>query len=335
MPANPAYSDILATTIENRSRKIADNVTNNNAILKRLSSKGKIKTFSGGTKILQELSYSENSNAGWYSGYDLLPVGTSDTLSAAEFEIKQAAVPVVMSGLEMLQNAGKEQMIDLLEARLTVAESTLANLITGGLYSDGTGYNNKEITGLRAMLPTNPLTNGAYGEIDPATWKFWANAVEEGNGTLDKDTIQGAMNSLWVQQVRGQDRPDIIMADNAMWTLYLDSLQAQQRFSNTNDADSGFVSVKYMDADVVLDGGIYDDLGAASVTAAQGAPTGTMYFLNCDYLHYRPHAARNMVPLSPNKRYSTNQDAEVQIIAWAGNLTCSGRKFQGVLDNNA
>jgi len=66
--ANANYSDILATTIENRSRKIADNVTNNNAVLKRLSQKGKIKPFSGGVKILQELSFAENSNAGWYSG---------------------------------------------------------------------------------------------------------------------------------------------------------------------------------------------------------------------------------------------------------------------------
>ena len=34
--AFPNISDILATTIESRSRKIADNVTNNNALLKRL-----------------------------------------------------------------------------------------------------------------------------------------------------------------------------------------------------------------------------------------------------------------------------------------------------------
>ena len=36
-----------------------------------------------------------------------------------------------------------------------------------------------------------------------------------------------------------------------------------------------------------------------------------------------------MVPLSPNRRYATNQDAEVQILAWAGNLTSSGAQFQG------
>jgi len=86
--------------------------------------------------------------------------------------------------------------------------------------------------------------------------------------------------------------------------------------------------VKYMDSDVVLDGGIYN----GTVTA--GTPAGTAYFINSNYIKYRPHARRNMVPLSPNKRYSTNQDAEVQIIAWAGNLTCSGRMFQGRYDAN-
>ena len=90
--AFPNVSDIIATTIESRTKKIADNVTDNNALLKKLSMSGRIKTISGGSKIFEELSFAENSNAGWYSGYDLLPVGMSDVISAAEFELKQAAV---------------------------------------------------------------------------------------------------------------------------------------------------------------------------------------------------------------------------------------------------
>jgi hypothetical protein len=66
--ANANLSDILATTIESRTRKIADNVTNNNALLMKLKKRGRIKTFSGGNKILQELSFAENANQGWYSG---------------------------------------------------------------------------------------------------------------------------------------------------------------------------------------------------------------------------------------------------------------------------
>ena len=316
--AFPNINAVMATTIENRTRKVQDNVTKNNALLMKLSQGGRIKTFSGGTKILQELSFAENSNGGWYSGYDILPVGVADVISAAEYPIKQYAVPVVMSGLEMLQNSGKERMIDLMEARITVAESTMANGISEGLYSDGTGAGGKQIDGLDAAVPEDP-TQGTYGGIDRATWTFWQSKVSTGTA-LDKDNIQGAMNDMWAQLVRGADRPDLIMVDSVAWGIYQASLQAQQRFTGSETGALGFPTIKYMDADVCLDGGIG---GFASA--------GTAYFLNTDYLHYRPHAQRNMVPLSPNKRYATNQDAEVQILAFAGNLTCSGAQFQGRL----
>ena len=322
--AFPNISDILATTIESRTRQIADNVTKNNAILMKLSMKGKIKPFSGGHKILQELSFAENSNAGWYSGYDILPVGVSDVISAAEFNIKQAAVPIVISGLEMLQNAGREKMIDLMDGRVTVAESTLANLISGGLYSDGTGAGGKEIDGLNAAVPLDPTT-GTYGGIDRATWTFWRSQLSDQTAAagLDPTQIAGFWNLLWANLVRGTDRPDLIMADNLVWAAYTDALQTLQRFASPDVGELGFPTLKFMDADVCLDGGI-----------GGFCPAGTGFFLNCDYIHYRPHSARNMVPLSPNRRYATNQDAEVQILAWAGNLTSSGAQFQGRYDAN-
>lgn len=324
--ANSSISDILATTIENRSRKIADNVTNNNAILARLKAKGKIKTFSGGHKILQELSFAENANTGWYSGYDILPVGASDVISAAEFTIKQAAVPVVISGLEMLQNSGREALIDLMEARMSVAEASMANLIVDGIYSDGTGSGSKEIDGLHKALPLDP-TAASYGGIDGNTWSFWRNYVQN---SANATTMLTDMNEVWGNTQRGNDRVDLIMMDYNAWVAYLAVLQAAQQFVNTTAGDSGFRSMKFFDADVILDGGVY----GGSVTGATGVPTGTAFFLNTNYIHFRPHKDRNMVPLSPNRRYATNQDAEVQILGWAGNLTCSGRKFQGRLDIN-
>ena len=316
--AFPNVSDIIATTIESRTRKIADNVTFNNALLRKLSMGGKIKPFSGGTKIYQELSFQENQNAGFYSGYDLLPVAATDVLSAAE--IKQAAVPVVISGLEQLQNAGKEKMIDLMESRLSVAEATMANLIATSLYSDGTAYGGKEITGLDLAVPLDPTT-GTYGGINRATWNFWRSQLKDVANTT---TLQADMNSLWASLIRGTDRPDLIIMDNTTWEAYVASLQSQQRFNQAEVGDLGFPTIKFMGTDVCLDGGI-----------GGGSPDGTAFFLNSKYIHYRPHKERNMVPLSPNRRYATNQDAEVQILAWAGNLTMSGSQFQGRLDVNA
>lgn len=317
---NSSYTDIIATTIEQRSREIADNVTNNNAILKQLELKGRMRPFSGGSLIIEELSFAANGNAAFYSGYDLLPVAAQDVISAAQFSIKQAACPVVMSGLEDMQNAGREQMIDLMDARLAVAEASMANLIAQGLYSDGTGYGGKQITGLALAVPADPTT-GTYGGIDRSTTigTFWRSQLEHNASyTATTTTIQTEFNTLWAKCLRGKDRPDLIILDTLVWSAYMASLQAQQRFVEAKTGALGFPSIKYMDADVVLDGGI-----------GGYAPSNSGWFLNTNYLSYRPHTKRNMKPLSPGRRVAINQDAEVEILAWGGNLTCSGAQFQG------
>jgi hypothetical protein len=317
--AFPNVSDIIATTIEKRSGKIQDNVSKNNALLALLKAKGKIRTVSGGRLIYEELSFAENSNGGWYSGYDTLPVAAQDVITAAEFSYKQYAVPVIISGLEQLQNAGQEAVLDLLEQRLAVAESTMANGISVGLYSDGTGSGGKQLTGLAAAVPTDPTT-GTYGGINRATWSFWRSQLQDPAATPTVSTIQAEMNALWAKCVRGADRPNLITAGNTIWATFMGSLQPIQRFTDTEMANLGFENVKFMGAPVVLDGGI------------GGAETATnMHFLNTNYLHFRPHKDRNMVALKGGARTAINQDAEVSILAFAGNLTCSGAQFQGLL----
>jgi hypothetical protein len=109
-----------------------------------------------------------------------------------------------------------------------------------------------------------------------------------------------------------------VVLDNTYWTYYMGSLQAQQRFTDASTGNLGFPTLKFMDSDVVLDGGI-----------GGYCPSATGFMLNTKYLFLRPHRDRNMVALSPKARYAINQDAEVQILGWAGNLTCSGAQFQG------
>ena len=69
--ANSAISDIIATTIQSRSGDLNDNVTNNNALLRRLKDRGNVKTCSGGNVILEEIMYNDpnTNNTNSYSGY--------------------------------------------------------------------------------------------------------------------------------------------------------------------------------------------------------------------------------------------------------------------------
>jgi hypothetical protein len=210
-----------------------------------------------------------------------------------------------------------------MDARITNAERTMMNNIAAGMYADGTGTGGKEIGGLQLLVATTP-SSGTVGGINRGTstnafWRNYARDSSTAGVTAAASTVQSEFNTVWVNIVRGTDRPDLIMVDNNWWTYYLSSLQAIQRITNTKMADAGFDNLKYMNADVVLDGGI----GGA-------CPASTAYFLNSDYLFYRPHTARNMTVIG-GERMNSNQDAIVKLIAWAGNMTASNCKLQGVL----
>lgn len=298
------------------------NRVENNAILKRLSERGRIKTVSGGRTIVQELEYAENGNAQWYSGYETLNIAPQDVITAAEFDWKQAACAVSISGLEgEVQNTGENAIIDLLEARIGNAEKTMANFISAGMYSLGTGSGGKEIGGLQLLVADTPTNQ--VGGISRTTWDFWKNQVwdaSSASGTAASTTnIQSNMNALWLKCCRGTDKPDIILADDNFFRLYWQSLQSIQRITSADKGMAGFQTLQYMGADVVFDGG-----------QGGNCPANHMYFLNTNYLFYRPHRDRNMVPLNPD-RHSVNQDAIVKLIGWAGNMTVSNSKLQGVL----
>lgn len=59
--ASPNLSELITTTLRHRSGELADNVSNGNALLMRLSEKGNIRPVSGGRTIVEELEYAENS----------------------------------------------------------------------------------------------------------------------------------------------------------------------------------------------------------------------------------------------------------------------------------
>lgn len=315
--ANTSYTDIITTTLAKQSKKLADNITGNNALLKMLELQGNIRPFTGGRTLVEELLQAENGNAGWYSGYDELPTGAADVISAAEYNIKQAACPIVSSGLEEIQNDGEEAVVDLIDGRIKAGQASMKNLVSAGLYSAGTASGGKQIGGVLAAAPVDPTT-GTYGGINRATAgnEFWRSYAGDTNAAPSATTIQGVFNTAWANLTRGSDHPDLIPCDNTVWAAYMASLQPLQRFTNGKLAQLGFSTINHINAEVVLDGGVGGD--ATSVTA---------YFLNTKYLHWRPNSKRNFVPLKARSPF--NQDASVTTLVFAGNLTCSGARFQG------
>lgn len=307
---NPNWTEIVTTSLQGYSRTLADNITNHNALLRRINRRGNRLTATG-RSIVQELEYEENATVKWYAGYETLDTGASDVFTAAEYDYRQLAANVVISGLEKMQNSGREAIHNLLRSRIGNMRRSLNNTMATALYADGTGTDGKELGGLQLLLQSDGL--GTVGGIPAANFAFWRNQNASTVMTTG-DTVR-TMQAMWVETIRGADRPDFITSNSTIFNQYWGALQAQERFVNEDEeASAGFMNLKFMSAEV-----FYDDQ----------CPAGNQYFINTDYLFFRPARGRNFVPLG--EKASINQDAIIMPMVWGGNMTTSNRERQGLI----
>lgn len=321
MPSpNAVFTELVSTTFRKHRKDITDNVSKNNALLRRIYDKKQVRKEDGGLSIVTPLDYAENATYQRYSGYDVLNIGASDVISAAEYQWRQIAINVTASGLELRTNAGDSRIINLVKSRVKNAIRTFKNNFSADMYSDGTLAN--QVNGLQAIVAN--AGTGTIGGIDSSTWTFWRNKVQSAAAPLqggaaitpDPTTMESLMLPLWLALTRGDDQPDLIVMDNNYFTFFEQSQLSLKRYTDETKANAGFVSLKYKNADVIFDGG-------------SGIPANSGYFLNTDYLELVVHKDADMAVMDELR--PTNQDAAVVPVLWMGNLTCSNRSLQGVM----
>lgn len=312
--ANATFTEMVTTTLRNHPRVIHDNVSNHNALYRRLTKGSKVKKVTdGGYKIVRPLDLVENGTYQRYSGYDVLDVSQSDVLTAAEYDWVQAAVSVVASGRELRTNNGREKLIDLMKSRTTNAIRTASNKMSVDLYSTGALTN--QMGGLGHIIQSNG--QGTVGGINSTNFTDWRNLFKELDGTNTYADIRNDMHGLWMPLVRGTDQTDLVVSTHDLYNAYWDSLTDNQRYRNTDEPDT-FQVLKFQSADVIFDSN--DNF----------TTTGeTMFFLNTNYLELVVHSDADWTPL--DEKSSSNQDAAVVTMIFMGQLVCSNRALQGRL----
>lgn len=314
------FTELVTTTYRNHKKEIADNVSNHNALFRRLTQKGRIRREDGGLSIVANLEYAENGTYTRYSGYDPLNVEASDVLSAAEFPWRQVSVNVAASGLEIRSNSGENRIVNLVKTKIKNAQKSAANGLAQDLYSAGSLSN--QINGLQALIAD--AGTGTVGGIDSSSFSFWQNTVQSAAAPLQggagitpsATTMESLMLPLYLRLTRGADHPDLIVYSEDYYTFFEQSQTSLKRYAPEDDGQAGMVAMKYKQADVFHD------------SSASGIPSAHGYFINTDYLEVVVHQDADM-EIMPELR-SINQDAVVIPIIWQGNVAVSNRKLQGV-----
>ena len=315
------WDSVLSTTLQDRQKTLVDNVLNNNSLLERLLNvkESGVRAVSGGATLLHPMNLIASTTGGWYSGYDTLTLAPQDGITAAEYAWKQSYYTLQISGLEMLQNNGPDAVIDLLAGKVENAESAMKNLMSTGLYSDGTAASGKQLGGLQSVVSDTGL--GTVGGISATTYTNWRNyaySFATNSQVAGPSTIQSAMQASLLNTTRGSDTVDLGVSDNTYYSYFWQSLAAIQRIQDDRTAKAGFKNLSFVNVPIVFDGGLN---GAA--------PSAHMYMLNTDMIMLQYHRERNMKWLAD--RLPVNQDALARICVWAGNLTTGGRRYHAVI----
>ncbi len=152
--ANPNFDNIVATTLKKYfapGGKAVDNIFRRSAALDWLKTSAKLDSQGGATAVAPIMN-ALNSTFQFYSGYDVLtPVHGEEIITAAEYQWKQAAIFVPMSGLEAAKNSGDKAIVNLLKAKTENAERTAAEQFeTAFLTLDGSTAGGKAWAARRA-----------------------------------------------------------------------------------------------------------------------------------------------------------------------------------------
>ena len=136
---NSAFDQILSTTLKNYVPKLTDNVFSARPLFYALTNGQTVRRIGGGAKIVVPIIYGTNSTAASYEGSDAISTDAQTGITAAEYDWKQYAVTVTITGIEEAKNNGEAEIIDLLEGKIMQAEETVIENMNTMFWANGAG----------------------------------------------------------------------------------------------------------------------------------------------------------------------------------------------------
>lgn len=315
------FDTITATTLQLLRKRLADNIFKANGTAAWFLMRGRVQLESGGKYIQEPLMYATNGTVMSYAGYEKLNVNPTDEVTAAQYAWRQAAVSIGISGLEDLQNDGPAAVLDLLKAKVRVAELSLRQWLDEKLHAATSAKDTvRDFLGLDELIQDD-TTYDTVGGIDRTAESWWRNQLENNvSSALGASTtlLTNRMNSAYNNVTKGLTQPDLIMTNQTLFERYENDNRDKLRLNDTRLMEVGFQNLRFKNAVMMWNENI----------KANAAATSHMYWLNSEFMRLVLHRRRNFVMSKFVEPY--DQDAQVSQILLAGNMTMNNSRFQSV-----
>ncbi|TAK94591.1 phage major capsid protein [Patescibacteria group bacterium] len=342
LPTDPrSINNILATTLDAQLSEITDNFFNTNALFQKLFLQYKagfntIK-YRGGAEIRSAIQYA-GLPAYMYEKGTTFDTSQTEFLTSLQFQWRRAAALLNLDHLDVRKNMGDEsQIIDYVAAVAQNGVNSVYNMIGYRIYGTQpnatTGVTEANpaptidpITGAASIdgLYNGIATTGSYGGITlggnfgTPGFSVTSNIVNAGGAPFSLDIAQEAYGLATF----AQDQPDLIVTTQKQFNAFWQRAQPQDRNAPGPLRDVGFRTVKFNQAEVIVD---------------SHCLPGDMYFLDTKYIEVWIMDGCDFVRRSgePLGFPVPTQDAFVdQLIAYL-DLIIPGPRYQSKLTNLA
>ena len=346
------WDQVLSTTLHNYRKTLRDNVFNSRPLLNFLMENGRVRTIDGGYTIVEPLLLGVG-EANSYGPWQQLTVTNQGGISAAQFVWRQIYATIIISGLEEAQNNGREQMINLVEAKVKQAEGTLKNILSAMVWGTrGGAALATDFTGFPTLIDATAAAGGITPAADPApenlwrspTWNATTQAGTDAKGVAivmpstapvapyDGTELEMVMRHMFMlASDGGSEFPKALFGGLGFFEAYEASLTPQVRYTDTSKANLGFSNLMFKQVPLYWD---------------PDAPTGTLLGLDPETIGLTIHSDRNFtqspftsnlsgsVASTPNANPGTTPaapaanaiDARVSFITTYGNTTVRERR---------
>jgi hypothetical protein len=279
---------VISVTEESYVPASIDGILNSNVFYSRLFMREN-KNWSG-RQIQIPLQFAKPTTGGSFSGVGDFDTSLQDTRTRQTFEHAQFYQNVSIAGGEASLNKTDAEVLDLVKITMEEAQNAALDSLGDQLYDTGAG---NDILGLGAIVDAGANTS-TYAGLSRTTYPQLNATVQAATGgVLDFTLMATVMRGASAASSKRQ-RPSIILSDETTWDLleskYTPTTQA------TYDAISHAQLTTYSKPGMTMEGG--KSLGEGQmgfeclrwrgipVVADEKCDTGTMFFINEEYLHW-------------------------------------------------
>lgn len=326
-----SLDNLYTTTWYNMKDDVKDQIFNGSPFYMWLKANGGMESVVGGRFLTEPVRYAKSDKV------QFVQKGSAVTLSDLEFltivseQWRYLVDVIVRFGVDDQQNRGKNEIINLMRAKLDNSKDSLIDQMEISLagVQSGIGF-----VGLQDVVADDPTTGTLHAQ-SRVTNTWWRNQKID----MDNDVpFNSAFDTVGIDAMANirnrcsrnlrQDTPDIIICGQGVWEAYWNETIEQKRIVNKTMGDAGFQNIEFMGIPLVWSPQIAPtDGGGISSTNK-----GRMYFLNTKFLKFKYDPAM-LFEMTDWKAIPEQINDRVAQIVTGGNLMTSRARVHGVIFN--